>query len=224
MRVLIAEDEVMILKALRALLERSKFTVDTAADGREALDFLNVGKYDVIVLDIMMPRLDGIEVLKAIRASGDRTPVMLFTAKAEIEDRVAGLNAGADDYLPKPFATAEFIARVKALSRRSGSYISPEIVCGSTKLSCDTYELSCQGTVQLNNKEFQIMELFMRNPHRIFSTEFIMDRVWGFDSDTSSDVVWTYIGFLRRKLRGIGSDIELRTVRGAGYSLEVPQC
>ncbi len=224
MRVLIAEDEVMISKALRALLERSKFTVDTAADGREALDFLNVGKYDVIVLDIMMPRLDGIEVLKAIRASGDRTPVMLLTAKAEIEDRVAGLNAGADDYLPKPFATAEFIARVKALSRRSGSYISPEIVCGSTKLSCDTYELSCQGTVQLNNKEFQIMELFMRNPHRIFSTEFIMDRVWGFDSDTSSDVVWTYIGFLRRKLRGIGSDIELRTVRGAGYSLEVPQC
>ena len=171
-----------------------------------------------------MPRLDGIEVLKAIRASGDRTPVMLLTAKAEIEDRVAGLNAGADDYLPKPFATAEFIARVKALSRRSGSYISPEIVCGSTKLSCDTYELSCQGTVQLNNKEFQIMELFMRNPHRIFSTEFIMDRVWGFDSDTSSDVVWTYIGFLRRKLRGICSDIELRTVRGAGYSLEVPQC
>ncbi len=224
MRVLIAEDEVMISKALRALLERSKFTVDTAADGREALDFLNVGKYDVIVLDIMMPRLDGIEVLKAIRASGDRTPVMLLTAKAEIEDRVAGLNAGADDYLPKPFATAEFIARVKALSRRSGSYISPEIVCGSTKLSCDTYELSCQGTVQLNNKEFQIMELFMRNPHRIFSTEFIMDRVWGFDSDTSSDVVWTYIGFLRRKLRGICSDIELRTVRGAGYSLEVPQC
>lgn len=224
MRVLIAEDEVMISKALRALLERSKFTVDTAADGREALDFLNVGKYDVIVLDIMMPRLDGIEVLKAIRASGDRTPVMLLTAKAEIEDRVAGLNAGADDYLPKPFATAEFIARVKALSRRSGSYISPEIVCGSTKLSCDIYELSCQGTVQLNNKEFQIMELFMRNPHRIFSTEFIMDRVWGFDSDTSSDVVWTYIGFLRRKLRGIGSDIELRTVRGAGYSLEVPQC
>ena len=224
MRVLIAEDEVMISKALRALLERSKFTVDTAADGREALDFLDVGKYDVIVLDIMMPRLDGIEVLKAIRASGDRTPVMLLTAKAEIEDRVAGLNAGADDYLPKPFATAKFIARVKALSRRSGSYISPEIACGSTKLSCDTYELSCQGTVQLNNKEFQIMELFMRNPHRIFSTEFIMDRVWGFDSDTSSDVVWTYIGFLRRKLRGIGSDIELRTVRGAGYSLEVPQC
>ena len=224
MRVLIAEDEVMISKALRALLERSKFTVDTAADGEEALDFLNVGKYDVIVLDIMMPKLDGIEVLKTIRASGDRTPVMLLTAKAEIEDRVAGLNAGADDYLPKPFATAEFIARVRALSRRSGSYISQEIVCGSTKLSCDTYELSCRSAVQLNNKEFQIMELFMRNPHRIFSTEFIMDRVWGFDSDTSSDVVWTYIGFLRRKLRGIGSDIELRTVRGAGYSLEVPQC
>lgn len=224
MRILIAEDEAVILKALCTLLERSKYTVDAASDGEETLNYIAVGHYDVIVLDIMMPKKDGIEVLRQISAAGDRTPVMLLTAKSEIEDRVAGLNAGADDYLPKPFATAEFIARVRALSRRSGSYSTPELVCGNTWLSCDTYELSCDTAVQLNNKEFQIMELFMRNPHRIFSSEFIMDRVWGLDSETTSDVVWTYIGFLRRKLRSINSDAEIRTVRGAGYSLEVSQC
>lgn len=224
MRILIAEDEAVILKALCTLLERSKYTVDAASDGEEALNYIAVGHYDVIVLDIMMPKKDGIEVLRQIRAAGDRTPVMLLTAKSEIEDRVAGLNAGADDYLPKPFATAEFIARVRALSRRSGSYSTPELVCGNTRLSCDTYELSCDTAVQLNNKEFQIMELFMRNPRRIFSSEFIMDRIWSMDADTTSDVVWTYIGFLRRKLRSVGADIEIRTVRGAGYSLEVSKC
>jgi len=219
MRILIAEDEAVILRALKTLLEREKFTVDTAADGAEALDYLAVGRYDVAVLDIMMPRVDGIDVLKRMRSGGDKTPVMLLTAKSEIEDRVAGLNAGADDYLPKPFATAEFIARVKALSRRSGTYSSPELIYGNTALSCDTYELKSRSAVQLNNKEFQIMELFMRNPNRIFSTEFIMERVWGADSETGSDVVWTYIGFLRKKLRTIGSEAEIRTVRGAGYSL-----
>ncbi len=163
-------------------------------------------------------------MLQKLRADGVSTPVMLLTAKSEIEDRVNGLNAGADDYLPKPFATAEFIARVKALSRRSGSYTSNDIVCGNTSLSCETYELKCNGAVQLNNKEFQIMELFMRNPRRIFSSEFIMDRVWDMDADTASDVVYTYVGFLRRKLRSIGADIEIRTARGAGYSLEVCKC
>lgn len=224
MRILIAEDESMIRKALRTLLERSKYTVDEAADGEEALDFIAVNAYDVIVLDIMMPKKDGIEVLQKLRADGVSTPVMLLTAKSEIEDRVNGLNAGADDYLPKPFATAEFLARVKALSRRSGSYTSNDIVCGDTSLSCETYELKCDGAVQLNNKEFQIMELFMRNPRRIFSSEFIMDRVWDMDADTASDVVYTYVGFLRRKLRSIGADIEIRTARGAGYSLEVCKC
>lgn len=221
MRILIAEDEEMIRRALRTLLERSKYTVDAAADGTEALDLISAGHYDVIVLDIMMPGADGIEVLRNIRARGISTPVMLLTAKAEVEDRVAGLDAGADDYLPKPFATAELLARIKALSRRSSSYSSDELRCGNTVLSCGTYELRCSGTVQLNNKEFQIMELFMRNPRRIFSTEHIMDRVWDMDAGTGSDVVWTYIGFLRRKLRSIGADIEIKTIRGAGYSLEV---
>lgn len=224
MRILIAEDEPAIRRALKTLLERAKYTVDDAADGEEAMDLIAVNSYDVIVLDIMMPKLDGIDVLQDLRSAGNSVPVMLLTAKTEVEDRVAGLNAGADDYLPKPFATAEFLARVKALSRRSGNYTQSDITCGNTSLSCETYELKCDGAVQLNNKEFQIMELFMRNPRRIFSSEFIMDRIWSMDADTTSDVVWTYIGFLRRKLRSVGADIEIRTVRGAGYSLEVSKC
>ena len=214
MKLLFAEDEVSMAEAVTDILTYHNYTVDTVYDGADALDYVRAEQYDGIILDIMMPKKDGIEVLQKLRADGVSTPVMLLTAKSEIEDRVNGLNAGADDYLPKPFATAEFLARVKALSRRSGSYTSNDIVCGNTSLSCETYELKCDGAVQLNNKEFQIMELFMRNPRRILDM----------DADTASDVVYTYVGFLRRKLRSIGADIEIRTARGAGYSLEVCKC
>ena len=222
MRVLIAEDEESLARGLKHLLEKSKFSVDIVFNGRDALDYFRMTDYDAIVLDIMMPGLNGLEVLKAIRSAGSPVPVMMLTAKAEIEDRVAGLNLGADDYLPKPFATAEFLARVRALTRRSrGDLCEDTLRFGSVCLDRNTYELTCGGSrVRLNNKEFQLLELFFRHPHFVFSTDRLMDMVWGADSEAYSDVVWTYIGFIRRKLRQLGADIQIRTVRGAGYSLE----
>lgn len=225
MRVLIAEDEEELAKGLKFLLEKNKFTVDIVCDGAEALDYFGCADYDVVVLDIMMPKVNGLDVLKQIRKTGSGVPILMLTAKAEIEDRVAGLEAGADDYLPKPFASKEFIARVKALSRRNAGYTDLCISFGKVQLDCNRYELRCETRmVRLNNKEFQLMELFMRNPHLVFSTAHLMDKIWGQDSEADMNVVWTYVGFIRRKLKQIGADIEIRTVRGAGYSLEEVIC
>lgn len=225
MRVLIAEDEEELAKGLKFLLEKNKFTVDIVCDGAEALDYFGCADYDVVVLDIMMPKVNGLDVLKQIRKTGSGVPILMLTAKAEIEDRVAGLEAGADDYLPKPFASKEFIARVKALSRRNAGYTDLCISFGKVQLDCNRYELRCETRmVRLNNKEFQLMELFMRNPHLVFSTAHLMDKIWGQDSEADMNVVWTYVGFIRRKLKQIEADIEIRTVRGAGYSLEEVIC
>ncbi len=225
MRVLIAEDERELAKALKFLLEKNKFSVDTVRDGAEALEHFYGAAYDVVVLDIMMPKVDGMEVLSRIRRSGSAVPVLMLTARAEIEDRVAGLEAGADDYLPKPFASREFIARVKALSRRNAGYADCVLHFGDAVLDCNRYELGCGGqSLRLNNKEFQLAELFFRHPHFVFSTNHLMDKVWGQDCEAGIDVVWTYIGFVRKKLRQLGSGVEIKTVRGAGYSLEETTC
>ena len=225
MRILIAEDEVGIAKALKLILEKNRFSVDMVHNGTDALDYLLSVSYDAVVLDIMMPGLDGLEVLSRAREAGVSAPVLFLSAKAEVEDRVAGLDAGADDYLPKPFATSEFISRVKALTRRNGSYVPELIRLGNTTLDLSGYPLSTgDRSVRLNNKEFQLMELFMRNRGRVFSTENLMDKVWGLDSDAEIDVVWTYIGFLRKKLKQLCADIEIKTIRGAGYALEVTEC
>ncbi len=225
MRVLIAEDEPELARGLKFLLEKNKFSVDTAKDGTEALDYFHSTDYDVIVLDIMMPKVNGLDVLRQIRESGAKVPVMMLTAKAEIEDRVAGLEAGADDYLPKPFASLEFIARVKALSRRNAGYTDLVHSFGNVRLDCNRYELYCgDRSVRLNNKEFQLMELFMRHPGYVFSANHLMERIWGQDAEADINVVWTYIGFIRRKLKEIGSGAEIRTVRGAGYMLKEAGC
>ncbi len=225
MRILIAEDEVEIAKALKVMLERSKYSVDIVHNGIDALDYITTSAYDAIVLDIMMPGMDGLKVLEKARAEGISTPVLFLTAKGQLEDRVAGLNAGADDYLPKPFATAELIARVKALTRRSDAYAPVVLSLGKTKLDCNSYELSNGGNpIRLNNKEYQMMELFMRHPHQIFSTEHLMEKIWGLDSESEIDVVWTYIGFLRRKLKQLEADVEIKTIRGAGFALGEVQC
>lgn len=225
MRILIAEDEVEIAKALKVMLERCKYSVDVVYNGNDALLYAEEISYDGIVLDIMMPGMDGLEVLSKIRNGGITTPVMFLTAKGEIEDRVNGLNAGADDYLGKPFAGNEFVARVKALTRRSGSYVKDVLKVGNTELDCGQYEIrNGAEEIRLNNKEYQVMILFMQHPHLVFSTEHIYEKIWGFDADTDIDVVWTYIGFLRKKLKQIGSSIEIVTVRGAGYSLEEISC
>ena len=225
MRILLAEDEVSIARALKVMLEKNKYTVDMVHNGSDALDYIRATSYDALVLDIMMPGKDGIEVLTAARAEGCATPALFLTAKAEISDRVAGLDAGADDYLPKPFASSEFLARVRALTRRSAAYAPSVLTFGNTALDCNQYLLkAASGEIRLNNKEYQLAELFFRHPHQVFSSEHLMERVWGLDSEAEMDVVWTYIGFLRKKLRQIGANVELRTIRGAGYALEELPC
>ena len=225
MRILIAEDEVTIARALKVMLEKNKYAVDMVHNGNDALDYIQAGTYDALVLDIMMPGKDGIEVLKTARGLGYTMPTLFLTAKAEVEDRVAGLDAGADDYLPKPFAASEFLARVRALTRRSSAYTPPELSFGNVTLDRGQYMLrGPSNEVRLNNKEYQLLELFLRHPHQVFSSEHLMEKVWGLDSEADMDVVWTYIGFLRRKLKQVGGGIEIRTIRGAGYALEETRC
>ncbi len=221
MHILIAEDERATAKALKLLLEKAKNIVDITANGTDAWDYISAGNYDVIVLDIMMPGMSGLEVLSLIRKNHIRTPVLLLTAKGEVEDRVAGLEAGADDYLPKPFAANELIARVKALGRRSETYSDSLKTAGNLTLDGNRYELRVGDTaIKLTNKEYQLMELFLLHPGYVFSSEHLMEKIWGYESDSDIDVVWTHIGYIRKKLRTAGADVEIRTIRGAGYSLE----
>ena len=224
MRILIAEDEVATAKALKVLLEKAKFSVDIVHTGTDAWDYVKEGSYEVVVLDIMMPGLSGLEVLTRMRKEGMKTPVLMLTAKSEIEDRVAGLDAGADDYLSKPFATSELIARVKALGRRSENYTDSLKTAGDLTLDSNRYEMRVgDKSASLTNKEFQLMELFVTHPGFVFSTEHLMDKIWGLESNSDIDVVWTHIGFVRKKLKSIDSKAEIKTIRGAGYSLEVSQ-
>ena len=184
MRILIAEDEVTIARALKVMLEKNKYAVDMVHNGNDALDYIQATTYDALVLDIMMPGKDGIEVLKAARAAGNTTPALFLTAKAEVADRVAGLDAGADDYLPKPFAASEFLARVRALTRRSSAYAPSELSVGNVTLDRGQYILRTpSGEVRLNNKEYQLAELFLRHPRQVFSSEHLMEKVWGLDSE-----------------------------------------
>ena len=225
MRILLAEDEKMIARALRVMLEKNKYAVDVVYNGTDALDYIRTANYDALVLDIMMPGMDGLTVLREARALGIATPALFLTAKAEVEDRVTGLDAGADDYLPKPFDASEFLARVRALTRRSGAYTPSRLTLGNTSLDCGTYQLlSPYGQTRLNNKEYQLMELFLRNPRQVFSSEHLMEKIWGFDTETEMEVIWTYIGFLRKKLISLQADIEIKTIRGAGYALEETGC
>ena len=225
MRLLVAEDEREIGKALKLILERSKYSVDWVDNGTDALEYLLTGSYDGAVLDIMMPGQDGIAVLTALRRAGLSTPVLLLTAKTELSDRVAGLDAGADDYLPKPFASSELLARVRAMLRRREQFTPDLLTFEDLTLNCSAYELgSAHGVLRLANKEFQIMELLMRSPHHIFSSEQLMERIWGWDSDTEINVIWTNIAYLRRKMTRLKVRAEIRSVRGAGYMLEAIPC
>lgn len=221
MRILVAEDESSIARALKALLEKNKYTVEVVDNGTDALAYITSSPYDALVLDIMMPGMDGIQVQRAARTQGVATPALFLTAKSQVEDRVAGLDAGADDYLPKPFASAEFLARVRALTRRSSTYVPSVLTVGNVSLDCSQYDLSTpEGCIRLSNKEYQLMELFMRHPRQVFSSDHLMERIWQADSDAEIDVIWTYIGFLRKKLKQLNANVEIKTIRGAGYSLE----
>ncbi len=221
MRILVCEDEISIAKALKVMLEKNKYTVDIVFDGLEALNYIQNNNYDVLVLDIMMPKMDGIELLKTIRNKNINTPILFLSAKSQINDKVLGLEMGADDYLTKPFSSSELLARIKALSRRSNFYTSSILKLGNTTLDLNTYNLSSlDKQSKLNNKEFQLLELFFKNPEKVFSSEHLMDKVWDIDSIADIDVVWTYIGFLRKKLKEINSNLEIKTIRGVGYCLK----
>ena len=221
MKLLIAEDEVDLAEALTAFFEKNQFTVDAVHDGQDAYDYARAGDYDAVILDVMMPKLNGIQVLRRLREEGYSAPVMMLTAKAQKDDRVEGFDAGADDYLPKPFAPDELLARVRALLRRAGDYKPTVLSFGALSLDCAAGLLTCgREAVRLSGREFQVMELFLRSPKVIFSADKVMERIWGWDSDAEVSVVWVHISNLRKKLRSIGSRVSIRAVRGMGYVLE----
>lgn len=221
MRLLVAEDDTDLAEALTALLEKERFSVDTVFDGESAYDYATGDNYDGLILDIMMPKCDGIEVLKRLRRENVNTPVMMLTAKGEKEDRITGFNAGADDYLPKPFDPDELIARVRAMLRRGCDYTPPNLSFCGTELDCSTYMLKCADKqIRLSNKEFQITEAFMRNPKTVISAERLMEKIWGRNSDAEINVVWVNVSNLRKKLKTVGSKVTVKANRGTGYVLE----
>lgn len=221
MRLLLAEDEQALSKALAAILERNNYSVDVAYDGQEALDYLEADNYDGVILDIMMPMVDGITVLKEIRKKGSLLPVLLLTAKSEIDDKVLGLDAGANDYLTKPFNSRELLARIRAMTRTQTAQTNSQLHVGNVKLDRATYELStASGTYRLANKEFQMMEMLMSNPKNLISSERFMEKIWGYDSEAEINVVWVYISYLRKKLSALHANIQIKAMRNAGYTLE----
>lgn len=221
MRILLAEDEKSLSRALVALLEKNNYSVDAVYDGEEALHYIESGNYDAIILDVMMPRRDGISALCEIRERGYNTPVLILSAKSEVDDKVLGLDSGANDYLTKPFAVKELLARIRSITRQGEDRCDSKMHFGNLTLDLATYELSSKdGSCKLANKEFQMMQLLMRNPSHLISTEKFMEKIWGYDSDAEINVVWVYISYLRKKLAKIGADVEIRTHRNSGYSLE----
>lgn len=221
MRLLIAEDELDLAEALTVFFEKNQFSVDAVNDGFSAYEYGSSGEYDGIILDVMMPKMNGIEVLQKLRAEGVKTPVMMLTAKGQKDDRITGFNAGADDYLPKPFEPDELICRVRAMLRRSEEYKPTVLACGDVRLNTSTGVLKCGNeSVRLSGREFQVMEMFMRSPNVVFSADRIMEKIWGWDSDAEINVVWVHISNLRKKLKAVGSGVSICANRGLGYILE----
>ena len=209
MRLLLAEDEKSLSRAVTVLLRKSNYEVDSVYDGEEALAYLSSGNYDGAILDIMMPKVDGNQVLRQLRGRGSRLPVLLLTAKAEVDDKVLGLDSGANDYLTKPFASQELLARIRAMPRE---------LPAQTRA---TFELSTpSGSLRLANKEFQMLELLMCNPRNLISTERFLEKIWGYDNEAEINVVWVYISNLRKKLAALHSNVQIKARRNVGYSLE----
>jgi len=222
-KLLLAEDERELSAALCAILRHNNYSVDAVYDGEDALAYAVSGDYDGVILDIMLPRRDGVSVLTELRRRGIDVPVLLLTAKSGVSDRINGLDAGADDYLTKPFDIGELLARIRAMMRRRTPYIPAELKYGNVRLNRDTLELSVEGggSCRLGNREFQMLEMMMQSPQRVISTEQFMSHIWGYDSDSEIGVVWVYISHLRKKLAALGANVEIKAQRGVGYSLEI---
>lgn len=220
MRILLCEDEPSLSRALVKIFEKNHFSADAVYNGQEALDYLACASYDAVVMDVMMPVMDGITALCHLRRRGDTTPVLLLTAKAEVADRVCGLDSGANYYLTKPFAADELLAALRVITRRQSDGDS-RLGLGNVLLDRATFELSSPfGSFRLANREYQIMELLLSNPHHVFSAERLFERIWGPDSDAELNVVWVYISYLRKKLTALKASVHIRATRGIGYSLE----
>ena len=222
MRILIAEDDPKLLKSLVHIFQLNHYAVDGVDNGIDAFDFASSGEYDGLVLDIMMPGMDGVTLLKKLRAKGITTPALFLTAKTEIEQRIEGLDAGADDYLPKPFSTGELLARVRAMLRRKDKYTPDMLTFGTLSLNRSTYELLCNGRTQaLSGKEFQLMEMLMQSPNTIITAEQLITHIWGWDANVDTSVVWVHISNIRKKLESLSATVAIKFVRNAGYMLEV---
>ena len=225
MRLLLAEDEKDLSKALCAILKHNNYSVDAVYDGQDALDYGMDENYDGIILDLMMPKKNGLEVLEALRKAGVDTPVLILTAKAETEDKILGLDKGADDYLTKPFSTGELLARIRAMTRRKTEFTPNLLTLGNLSLNRETFELSTEhASLRLGNKEFQMIELLMDNPGRLISTEQFMERIWGYETEAEINVVWVYISYIRKKLTTLQANVEIKATRGVGYTLEEIKC
>lgn len=221
MRLLLAEDELALSRALKKILEKHNYAVDTVTNGEDALSYLTLGNYDVCIMDIMMPRLDGISALLRARSDGITTPVLILSAKSEISDRILGLDSGANYYLTKPFETTELLAVLRAITRTDNSS-GVTVTLGNITLNRRSYELSSsKGSFRLANKEFQMMELLMLNPSSLISSERFMEKIWGYDTETDISVVWVYISYLRKKLSALSANLQIKAMRNAGYSLEI---
>ncbi|MBQ4349261.1 MAG: response regulator transcription factor [Clostridia bacterium] len=221
MRLLLAEDEKDLSKALCAVLKHNNYSVDPVFNGQDALDYGLCENYDAIILDIMMPKMNGLEVLAELRKQGVDTPVIILTAKSETDDKILGLDTGADDYLTKPFSMGELLARIRALTRRKSEFLPNLLTTGNLSLNRETFELSVgDNSIRLGNKEFQMIELLMNSPGRLISTEQFMEKIWGYETEAEINVVWVYISYLRKKLATLGANLEIKAVRGVGYTLE----
>lgn len=220
MRILLAEDERSLARAIVKIFEKNNYSADAVHNGEDALAYLETGNYDAAVLDIMMPKMDGITVLKKLRAQGNLVPVLMLTAKSEVDDKVLGLDSGANDYLTKPFDAKELLARMRAITR-SQTAADSKLVLGNISLDRAAFELSSPtGEFRLTNKEFQMMELLMSNPGHLISSDRFLEKIWGYDSDAEINVVWAYISYLRKKLTALNANIHIKASRNAGYSLE----
>ena len=221
MRILIAEDDPKLLKSLAHIFELNHYVTDGVGNGIDAFDFASSGEYDGLVLDIMMPGMDGVTLLKKLRAKGITTPALFLTARSEIDQRIEGLDAGADDYLPKPFSTGELLARVRAMLRRKDNFTPDMLIFGELSLNRSTYELMCTGKTQaLSGKEFQVMEMLMQNPNAIVTAEQLITHIWGWDTNVDTSVVWVHISNIRKKLETLAVPVAIKFVRNAGYMLE----
>lgn len=221
MRILLAEDDRSLARAISIILQKNNYTVDVVNDGKDALAYLETDLFDAVILDIMMPKVDGITVLKTIRQQGNFVPVLLLTAKCQIEDKVQGLDSGANDYLTKPFDFRELMARLRSITRVPELHNSSILRMGNLSLDETTCILATPiGSYQLPNKEFQMMRLLMINPNQIISAERFLEKIWDADSEAEMNTVWTYISYLRRKLEAISASVKIVTKRNLGYALE----